>query len=103
MATPTISATPVISTTVTVSNPNELLIEALRTVDRMSGVLNLANAKLFAALGDDVDHRKFDAVFDALRRRFSDASGVHLFIAADNLGIALPPDLCGDAKAEGRS
>jgi hypothetical protein len=71
---------------------DELMIEALRTVERTSGLLNdLSHAIGRHVTGDD-DHR-FDEIQDLLRRRFSDCSGVHLFIAADNLHLNLPPDL----------
>lgn len=72
-----------------------LLIEALRVADRNSVLLNDISAALGKHVASDDDTR-FDEIFELLRRRFSDCSGVHLFIAADNLRIELPDDLRGD-------
>lgn len=71
---------------------DDLLIEALRVVNRVSGLLNDLAADLHKRVESDDDHR-FDAPLDMLARRFSDCSGVHLFIAANNLRIDLPDDL----------
>ncbi len=68
---------------------DELLIEALRFTNRVSGLLN--EISVWA----DVDETKFDELHTLLLRRFSDCSGVHLFIAANNIGVELPADLDG--------
>lgn len=78
-----------------------LLIEALRTANRMSGLLNELNAALFKIAGDDVDDARWAPLHDLLIRRFSDCSAVHLFIGADNIRLELPPDLRGEPDSEG--
>ena len=79
-----------------VKNPTterELLIEALHTVDRMSVLLNDISAASYRKSGDKEPPKW---LHDLLLRRFSDCSGVHLFIAADNIGIPLPKSLRGE-------
>lgn len=82
---------------------DDLMIEALRTANRMGGLLNdiaaWANDQLDAAWGGP-HQAAMNELQDILCRRFSDASAVHLFIAADNIGLELPPDLALD-KLEG--
>ena len=70
-----------------------LLIEALHTVDRMSVLLNDISAASYRKSGDKEPPKW---LHDLLLRRFSDCSGVHLFIAADNIGIPLPKSLRGE-------
>jgi hypothetical protein len=82
------------------TNEFDLLVEALRLADRVSGLLNDIDAAVLKRIKSDADHR-FDDIFDLLLRRFSDCSGVHLFIAANNIGIDLPPDLRGDPDGDG--
>ena len=77
----------------TPQNRDELLIAALDHANRVSATLNLINATLTQALGTKVDSPKYDRVFDLLRRRFNEDSGVALFIAADALDIDLPEHL----------
>lgn len=74
---------------------DELLIEALRLANRVSGLLNQLDLAVMNRIADDNDNR-FDDLLDLLRRRFSDCSGLPLFIAANNLRIELPPDLKDD-------
>lgn len=80
----------------------ELVIEALRLINRTSVALNDLSALIGKKIIDDDDHR-FDMENDILIRRFSDLSGVHLFIAADNLRIDLPADLRGDDPEEDKN
>lgn len=80
-------------------NRDDLLIEALRHADRVSLMLNELSEAVGKRVKGDDDHR-FDDLFDILRRRFTDCSGVHLFIAADNLRIDMPPDLNGSPEGE---
>lgn len=80
----------------------ELLVEALRTTNRTSGMINTVRALLYkvedrfaageplAALIEPIDNQ--------LRRGFSDCSGVHLFIAANNLRFNLPDDISGGGR-----
>jgi hypothetical protein len=75
---------------------DELLIAALRAVNAMSEVMNAVSSELGRVLDDDQDNPIYNDLYATLRRRFQDASGVHLFIAADNLGLELPPDLADD-------
>jgi len=74
---------------------DELLIEALRLAERTSGLLNELDRELGALVGDD---SRFEGLNSLLRRRFQDCSGVHLFIAAHNIGLDLPPDLLSDEE-----
>ncbi len=78
-----------------------LLIEALRTANRMSGLFNEIDAALFRISGDTVDDARWAPLHDLLIRRFSDCSGIHLFIAANNLRIDLPDDLRGEPDSDG--
>jgi hypothetical protein len=73
----------------------ELLIEALRSANRVSVLLNEI------AAWSHRQEAEFPDLEDLLIRRFSDCSGVHLFIAANNLGIDLPPDLQDEVYEEG--
>jgi hypothetical protein len=72
-----------------------LLIEALRSANRVSVFLNEI------AAWSHQDEARFSDLEDLLARRFSDCSGVHLFIAANNLGVDLPPDLQDEVYEEG--
>jgi hypothetical protein len=72
---------------------DELLIEALRSAKRVSGLLNELSACLTVPEGGCTAPGGGEKMRDLLLRRFSDCSGVHLFIAANNIGIDLPPDL----------
>jgi hypothetical protein len=79
---------------------DDLLIESLRSANRVSGLLNELSALLIdIPEGHAADAATVEKLHDALLRRFSDCSGVHLFIAAHNLGVALPPDLTGERDA----
>ncbi len=82
---------------------DDLMIEALRTANRMGGLLNdiaaWANDQSDSASGTE-RQSALNELQDLLCRRFSDASAVHLFIAADNVGLELPPDLVDDEPAE---
>lgn len=76
----------------------QLTIEALRTANRMSGLLNAITAELHGLLAEQPDmdgDPHVDAIHELLLRRFSDCTALHLFIAAGHLGIELPPDLRG--------
>lgn len=73
----------------------ELIIEALRFANRVSGLLNDLSANIMSRIESD-DDTWFDDLLDMLRRRFSDCSGLHLFIAANNLSLTLPDDLQGE-------
>jgi|SRR5882672_2755661 len=74
---------------------DDLLIESLRFANRVSGLLNELSSAIGELIESEDDHR-FDSLDELLRRRFSDYSGVYLFIAADNLRLELPGDLRGD-------
>jgi hypothetical protein len=82
---------------------DELLIEALRSANRVSLLLNeiAAWAHSQSAWGTEKEG-PLTALEDLLARRFSDCSGVHLFIAAHNLNVNLPPDIdgCGEDDEE---
>lgn len=74
------------------STKDDLLIEALRSAKRVSVLLNEIAAwshKQDLCCTDD-DLRELE---DLLVMRFSDCSGVHLFVAASNLRLKLPADL----------
>lgn len=73
-----------------VDTKDDLLVEALRSASRVSLLLN----EISAALGEEPPN--VEKCLDLLLRRFSDCSGLHLFIAAHNLDIELPDDLSGD-------
>jgi hypothetical protein len=81
----------------------DLLIEALRCANRMGGLLNeiagWAHKEADDAWGTAAQP-KFHDLEDLLVRRFSDCSAIHLFIAAQNVGIKLPPDLTDDPADE---
>jgi len=83
------------------SSRDDLLIEALRTANRMGGLLNeiaaWAHEQADGTWGTD-KQQVMEKLEDLLCRRFSDGSAVHLFIAADNLSIDLPPDLNEDPE-----
>ena len=70
---------------------DSLLIEALRHAERVSILLNDIRAALYRM--DPAEASEFDAIHQLLLRQHSDCSGLHLFIAADNLGLNLPDDL----------
>lgn len=72
-----------------------LLIEALRFANRVSVLLGHIDRNVLARIEGD-DDNSFDDLHDLIVRRFSDCSGLHLFIAANNLRIDLPPDLRDD-------
>lgn len=78
---------------------DELLIEALRSANRVSLLLNeiaaWAHAQTEGYPGRPL-HNQLERLEDLLVRRFSDCSGLHLFVAASNLRIDLPPDLSDD-------
>jgi hypothetical protein len=83
------------------TNKDDLLIEALRAANRVSGLLNELSAMLMdIPEGHAANAETVEKLSAALLRRFSDCSGVHLFIAANNLGIDLPPDLTGERDAD---
>lgn len=69
-----------------------LLFEALATVERMSSLLNDLAAQIYALDESEQDGR-IAPLHALLLRRFSDCSGVHLFIAASNIGLELPADM----------
>lgn len=80
-----------------------LLIEALRTANRMGGLLNDIAAwghEQMEEVGTKHQEAALERLGDLLIRRFSDCSAVHLFIAADNLRVDLPPDLHGDEPCD---
>lgn len=75
---------------------DSLLIEALRTSNRMGVLLNEIAAWAYERVGEDRgthEQASLERLGDLVLRRFSDCSAVHLFIAAANVGIALPADL----------
>lgn len=74
----------------------ELLIAALRHANDVGGLLVDIQTELSNATGDDADNPKYERLFDLLLRRWTDCSGVGLFIAAGNLDIELPDDMRGD-------
>ncbi len=79
---------------------DDLMIEALRTANRMGGLLNeiaaWANGQSDAAWGGP-HQAAMTELQDLLCRRFSDGSALHLFIAANNLRLDLPPDIDGSS------
>jgi len=75
---------------------DELLIAALRHANRVGGTLNALAAEISRLLGEAADEPKYGRLYDLLLRRFDSDSGVALFIAARNLRVELPPDLCGE-------
>jgi hypothetical protein len=95
------------------ADESTLLIEALRTINRMSVLLNEIAAWAHKQADDAWEDtqssagtpgQRFSALADLndlTIRRFSDASGLHVFIAAGNLGIELPPDIDGSRKEDG--
>lgn len=77
-----------------------LVIEALRSANRVGGLLNEIAAWAHSQRDGQPGGRlyaEFEKLEDLLVRRFSDCSGVHLFIAANNLGVDLPPDIDGSS------
>ena len=74
------------------ASQDELLIEALRFSNRVSVLLNDLRDNIFERIESNDDHR-FDDLCEMLLRQHSDCSALHLFIAASNLRIPLPPDL----------
>lgn len=80
-----------------------LLIEALRTSNRMGGLLNEIAAWVHEQMEEAWGVRQqaaLERLGDLTLRRFSDCSAVHLFIAADNLRVDLPPDLVCNADGD---
>lgn len=75
---------------------DELLIAGLRHANDAGALLNDIDAELSRLLGGAADDPKYDAIHALLRRRFLENSGVYLFIAANNLGVELPVDLCDE-------
>lgn len=71
---------------------DDLLIEALRFANRVSGLLNDIRDNVMDRIESDNDHR-FDDLHEMILRQYSDCSAVHLFISANNLRIELPADL----------
>ena len=88
-----------------ITNERELLIEALRTINRMSEALrDASNAALSLVESgrlpkDSGKDALTDRLFAALGRRFRDASGLLVFIAAEKM-IELPEDLRGDDPSD---
>ena len=77
-----------------------LLIQALRHANKVSDVLNKISIATFAmGEGRLTPAQAAHRIHTVLLRRYRDASGLPLFIAADNLKIALPKDLRDDMDA----
>jgi len=84
------------------TNKDDLLIEALRTTNRVCGAVTEIGLIAASTLDDGEDARSaLKKIHDIAIRQFSDLSGVHLFIAAHNIGLALPEDLQGKDDEEG--
>jgi len=79
---------------------DELFIAAMRHANDVGGLLNELNRELMKLTDEDPDDPKFDGLHNLLLTRFNKHSAVHLFIAASNLHIELPPDLNGDSEEE---
>ncbi len=77
------------------TSKDALIIEALRFANRVSLLLGDIDRKVLGRIENNDDHR-FDDLHDLTIRRFSDCSGLHLFIAANNLRLDLPGDLRGE-------
>lgn len=89
-----------------VRTKDELLIDALRHADRVSGLLNdiyraLSSIEEAETAGLRDTDPKYDALYELILRRHSDCSGLHLFIAAGNLRLDLPEDLRSDLDDAG--
>lgn len=90
-----------------ITNERELLIEAMRVLNRCSEAMADANKAAGALVQDDRlpdegGDKNADALFAALRRHCGDASVHRVFIAAHNLGLDLPADLaCYDETYTG--
>lgn len=67
-----------------------LLLAALRHADQTSALLSRISEAILDALDPDDPRGPWDPVFDLLRRRFNSHAPIHLFIAADALGIEIP-------------
>lgn len=73
---------------------DDLLIAALRHANCVSVLLNDLAAEALKGAGSKRRPRNVCDTFNTmLIRRFSDCSGLHLFIAADALRLDLPDDL----------
>lgn len=70
----------------------ELLIAALRHANEVSVLFNNLHDEIVRVLGNKVEHKKYEYLHALLRQRFDKCSGLHLFIAASNLHLRLPPD-----------
>jgi hypothetical protein len=81
------------------TSKDALVIEALRFANRVSLLLGDLDRAILGRITDDDDTR-FDDLHDLIIRRFSDCSGLHLFIAANNLRLELPPDLQDEPETE---
>lgn len=84
------------------NSESALVIEALRFANRVSRLLGDIDRNVLARIESDHDH-SFDDLHDLIIRRFSDCSGIHLFIAANNLRLDLPADLRDDDDMDERS
>ncbi len=83
------------------TTPDELLIGALRHANQVGGLLVDLTAACHAAFDSGDLSAGMDRIHEMLLRRHSDCSGVHLFIAADNLRVELPPDLRAERDGDG--
>lgn len=72
-----------------------LLIAALHHAEQTAELLTRISEEILRALDPEDPRGPWDPVFDLLRRRFNAHSPIHLFIAADAIGLDLPDDLRG--------
>jgi hypothetical protein len=84
----------------TMDSESGLLIAALRHANQVSMTLNRIGEEVSRLLGDAADDPKYDELHALLRRRFLEDSGVPLFMAADQLCLALPADLRGEIESD---
>ena len=75
------------------TSKDEFILEALRLVERVSAALNALGMTCLRRLDDGYADPTVETIEEIARRRFSDLSGLHLFIGARKLEIELPPDL----------
>jgi hypothetical protein len=79
---------------------DDLFIAAMRHANEVSGLLNQMSSELMKLTDAEPESKKYDGLHDLLLTRFGKHSALHLFIAAGNLGVELPPDLQGEAEDE---
>jgi hypothetical protein len=74
---------------------DELLFAAIRPARAASSALSGASNEMFRLIeSGKIKDDDAENLHDHLLRQYSDASAVPLFIAASNLGLDMPEDLC---------